>query len=196
MLEDIAGYCRASSTRAKPTVLDEDNTASMYRDTTGWTIHRKRAWTALLNGCHYDYIDFSITVGSETGTLASQAGIRTWMDHLSQFISSFDVVHSKLAADWIAASPQHLTISGLTANGSDFIAYLADSRELSDSHAGDAIKGTLSIHLPAGNYDVSLFSPTTGGSSPAIRIKGGALATLTLPLFNQDIAVRATRVQD
>jgi len=195
MLDDVAAYCHAAAARPKPTVLDEDNTASMYRDTTGWTIHRKRAWTAVLNGCHYDYIDFSITVGSETGTVTSQAGIRAWMEHLSGFMSSFDFVHSKLATEWIAASPQHLTVSGLAANGNDYIAYLADSRELSDAHAGDAIEGTFSIKLPQGSYDISLYSPMTGGYSPAIRIQGGATQTLTLPPFKQDIAVRATLVK-
>ena len=47
----------------KPMIMDEDNCASLYRDEVGWTIHRKRAWTALLSGSHYDYIDFSINVG-------------------------------------------------------------------------------------------------------------------------------------
>ena len=104
-LDQVAGFCRATVRRPKPVVLDEDNTASMYRDTTGWTIHRNRAWAALLSGCHYDYIDFSITVGSERGTVASQSGIRTWMQHLSEFMASFDYTHAKLAADWVAGYP-------------------------------------------------------------------------------------------
>ena len=86
-LDQVAGFCRATYALPKPAVLDEDNAASMYRDTTGWTIHRKRAWAALMNGCHYDYIDFSITVGNESGTPASQRGIRSWMQHLSEFAS-------------------------------------------------------------------------------------------------------------
>ena len=81
-LDGVQDFCRATYSQPKPVVLDEDNTASMYRDMTGWTIHRKRAWTALLSGCHYDYIDFSITVGSEAGTAASRAAIRSWMQHL------------------------------------------------------------------------------------------------------------------
>src|SRR6201996_1256700 len=87
-LDQVADFCRSTDAHPKPVVLDEDNTASMYRDLTGWTIHRKRAWTALFNRCHYDYIDFSITVGNETGTPASQRAIRTWMEHLSDFMAS------------------------------------------------------------------------------------------------------------
>ena len=63
----MAQFSRDVYPEKKPVVQDEDNTASIYRDTVGWTIHRKRAWTSLLNGSHYDYIDFSITVGNEAG---------------------------------------------------------------------------------------------------------------------------------
>ena len=82
VLKDFRDFCRASQAFRKPCVPDEDNTASMYRDPIGWTIHRKRAWIALFSQCHYDYIDFSITVGSETGTRQSNRMLRTWMKHL------------------------------------------------------------------------------------------------------------------
>jgi hypothetical protein len=191
MLADVGRFCHAAYSRPKPTVLDEDNTASIYRDTAGWTIHRKRAWTALLNGCHYDYIDFSITVGSESGTTASHAGIRAWMQYLSEFMASFDIVHSQPATDWIAEYPTHLVVSGLSASGHDYIAYLADSRELNDPNAGEAIAGSISLTLPPGNYDVSLYSPTSGEYSPAIQVRGGAKIAMDLPRFRQDLAIRA-----
>jgi hypothetical protein len=192
MLDGVGNFCRAAYSRPKPTVLDEDNTASLYRDTTGWTIHRKRAWTALLNGCHYDYIDFSITVGSESGTVASQTGIRIWMQRLSEFMSSFDFVHSKPDTGWIAAYPEHLVTSGLSSSGHDYVVYLADSRELTDPHAGESIGGSVSLTLPPGNYDVSLYSPTGGEPSPAIQVKGGSTNLMMLPQFKQDIVIRAT----
>jgi hypothetical protein len=192
-LEGVRGFCRASFSQPKPVVLDEDNTASMYRDTTGWTIHRKRAWTALLSGCHYDYIDFSITVGNEGGTTASKAQIRSWMQHLSDFMASFDYVHSKLENDWIEAYPQHLVASGLSAAGKDFVAYLADSREVSDSSAGEPIAGEITVTLPPGTYDVSLYSPVSGEYSPAVEVKGGEKSVMKLPAFKQDIVIRAIR---
>ncbi len=192
-LDQVAGFCKATYPLPKPTVLDEDNAASMYRDTTGWTIHRKRAWTALLNGCHYDYIDFSITVGSESGTTASRREIRAWMQHLSEFMTSFDFVHSKVDHGWIAEYPANLAVSGMSASGRDYIAYLADSRELMDTAAGQAIQGSLALTLPSGSYDVSLYSPTTGESSPAIAVKGGGRSVLMLPQFRQDIVIRAIR---
>ena len=193
MLERVAGFCRATDSRPKPVVLDEDNTASMYRDMTGWTIHRKRAWTALLSRCHYDYIDFSITVGSEGGTPASQRAIRSWMQHLSEFMASFDFIHAQLAPEWVATYPQHLTASGLSIPGRDYVAYLADSREVEDPAAGAAIGGTVSLSLPPGVYDVRLYSPVTGEYSPAIEMKGGGKSELVLPPFKEDLVLRATR---
>ena len=192
-LGQVASFCKASYSYPKPVVLDEDNAASLYRDTTGWTIHRKRAWTALLNGCHYDYIDFSITVGNESGSAASRQEIRTWMQHLSEFMASFDFVHSKPDVSWIAEYPANLLASGLSESGRDYVAYLADSRELTDPAAGETIKGGISLSLPSGRYSVSLYSPITGEYSPAIEVKGGGRSVLTLPQFKQDVVIRATR---
>jgi hypothetical protein len=192
-LAQVAGFCKAAWALKKPTALDEDNAASMYRDTAGWTIHRKRAWTALTNGCHYDYIDFSITVGNERGTKASQAGIRVWMQHLSEFMATVDFVHAAPDANWMRAYPKGLVVSGLVTGERDFVGYLADGRELTDPSAGGTIEGSVTLTLPAGEYDVSLYSPVTGESSPAVMVKGGAETVVALPAFRQDIVVRAKR---
>jgi hypothetical protein len=193
MLDQVASFCRATDSSPKPVVLDEDNTASIYRDMTGWTIHRKRAWTALLSGCHYDYIDFSITVGSERGTAASQKAIRPWMEHLSEFMTSFDFIHSQLTPGWVASYPQHLIASGLSVSQRDYVAYLGDSREVGDPAVGEAISGNVSLSLPPGVYDVRLYSPVTGEYSPAIEVTGGGKSSLALPPFKEDIVLRATR---
>jgi hypothetical protein len=191
-LPDIAQFCRAAYSQKKPTVLDEDNTASMYRDPVGWTIHRKRAWTALLSGSHYDYIDFSITVGSEAGTPMSRSHIRSWFQHLSEFMTSFDFVHSDLAPDWVQQLPQNVTIAGLQAGARDYVAYLADNREVTDASTGQPIAGTVRLALPAGRFQVSLYSPVSGESSPGIAVESNG--SFSLPAFSHDIVIRATRV--
>jgi hypothetical protein len=196
MLDGVAGYCRAASSRPKPTVLDEDNAASMYRDITGWTIHRKRAWTALLSGCQYDYIDFSITVGSEAGTAAAQKGIRPWMQNLSEFMQSYDFVHGSPDTSWIGSYPGHLKVSALSNSVHDYVAYLADDRELNEPGAGDAFDGSVDLLLPGGKYLVSIYSPTTGESSPGIEVAGGVKSKVMLPRFQQDIVIRAKLVDE
>lgn len=192
MLQQVGDYCRSAYAHNKPSVLDEDNAASMYRDTIGWTIHRKRAWTALFSGCHYDYIDFSITVGNEIGTPQSQAGIRSWMEHLSTFIADYDLMHSRPNTDWIHGVPEHLAISALVSSGGDYVAYLGDAREVTDPSAGQSIEGTITLNLPSGAYNLLLYSPVTGEASPGIKIQGGANQKLALPSFREDLVIRAT----
>ena len=157
-------------------------------------IHRKRAWTALLNGGHYDYIDFSITVGRERGTPESRRAIRTWMQHLSEFMNSFDYIHSKVDGEWIKAVPEHLIISSsATADGGDFAVYLADSREVSAPSYGSAVTGAVTISLPSGRYLARLYSPASGEYSPGIAVSGGKNVDINLPGFRHDMLLRVTR---
>lgn len=166
----------------------------MYRDEVGWTIHRKRAWMAVICGGHYDYIDFSIQVGLEAGTEESRRKIRSWMKDLSEFIHSFDFIHARSEPTWIEAKPAHLVDATLSIPGSDYVAYLADGRELSDATAGQPISGPVAFRLPEGNYRVCLYSPATGGYSPCAQVRGGGRATFDLAPFEQDIALRVKRV--
>jgi hypothetical protein len=186
-------FCLAVHKQAKPTVLDEDNCASIYRDEIDWTIHRKRAWMAVMCGAHYDYIDFSITVGREAGTRDSRRKIRTWMRNLSEFIHAFDFIHAKPLPDWITNKPDSLVAATLAVEGKDYITYLADAREVTDAAAGQAISGKISFVLPPGSFRVSLYSPTTGVYSPAIPLEGGKAVRLELLPFQHDLVIRATR---
>jgi Family of unknown function (DUF6298)/Cellulase (glycosyl hydrolase family 5) len=194
-LKDFREFCRAAQAFGKPCVPDEDNAASMYRDTVGWTIHRKRAWTALFSGAHYDYIDFSITAGSETGTPGSSRQIRTWMKHLCDFMQTIDFVHARTVPDWIANKPAHVVDSTLAFPNGDYVAYLADDREVTDPAYGQAISGKLSLRLPAGHYQVSFYSPTSGLDSPAVLVDGDE-KSVDLPLapFEHDLVIRMKHV--
>jgi hypothetical protein len=190
MLAEMAAFCRAAGRSAKPCVMDEDNAASLYRDPTGWTIHRKRAWMAAMSQAHYDFIDFSITVGSEEGTKASSAQIRTWMKHLSEFVHGFDFVHARPLPDWIDEKPQPLVSATLAVPGKYYAAYLADAREVSDPACGRPISGEIRFCLPEGNYQARFYSPTAGVRSPGLRVQGGSASiTLDLPEFRHDLVI-------
>jgi hypothetical protein len=149
-----------------------------------------------MSQAHYDYIDFSITVGSEAGTKESSVQIRTWMKHLSEFIHALDFIHAQPLTDWIEQKPAHLVAAALVRPGKEYVAYLADSREVTDQSAGEPIAGSLTLRLPAGEYLASLYSPTTGGESPAVKLRGGG-ETITLELvpFRHDVVVRVRRAE-
>ncbi|MGO8735658.1 MAG: hypothetical protein ACLQVM_23000 [Terriglobia bacterium] len=192
-LKDFRDFFLAAQHEPKPCISDEDNAASMYCDEVGWTIQRKRAWMAVMCGAHYDFIDFSIKAGQEAGTEESRKMIRTWMRHLSEFIHSFDFIHAQPVAGWIESQPEHLVEATLAKHGSDYIAYLADSREISDPTAGQPISGRIVFLLPKGTYRVCFYSPSTGLYSPGIQVQGGNRVTLEIPSFEQDIVLRASR---
>ncbi len=196
MLDGIAQFSRAVYPSAKPVVMDEDNAASMYRDLTGWTIHRKRAWTALMNGAHYDYIDFSITVGSETGTRESQAAIRSWMKHLSRFFHAFDFIPAKPMPELIRSTPANTVASALGHPGTSYIVYVADARETAEMRpeAAGTVQGKLLLDLPAGDYALRYYSPVEGTYSPALMLHGKQGAEIDLAPAQHDIALRIDRI--
>jgi hypothetical protein len=190
-LTDFRDFFLAAQHEPKPCI--EDNAASMYCDDVGWTIQRKRAWMAVMCGGQYDYIDFSIQAGQEAGTEESRKKIRTWMRHLSEFIHSFDFVHAQPVPGWIESKPEHLVEAILAKPGSDYIAYLADSRELSDPTAGQPISGPIVFGLPAGTYRVYFYSPIAGVYSVGVRVQGGDRVTLEIASFEQDVVFRVKR---
>jgi len=189
MLSEFRDFCRAVYSEKKPVVMDEDNAASLYRDDTGWTIHRKRAWTALFSGAHYDYIDFSITVGSEAGTEESREKVRTWMKHLSEFFHSFDFVRSQPLMNWVDNKPEFVIDSSLAIPGEEYIVYLADAREVGDIKSGEAIQAKLLLRLPAGRYQACFYSPVTGNYSPALTLSSNGKAEFDLPAFRDDLVL-------
>lgn len=192
-LAEFREFFLATYPAHKPTISDEDNCASCYRDRIGWTIHRKRAWMAVMCGAHYNYIDFSLQVGVEAGTEESRRSIRTWLKNLSEFIHTFDFIGAKPMPDWIESSPAPLISTSLAAVGKDYVAYLADPREVTDPSAGRPVSGSVSFALPPGSYVASFYSPRSGCYSPGVGVSGGRTITLEMQPFEDDIVLRVTR---
>lgn len=192
-LRALRDFCLAAYREKKPLNCDEDNVASRFRDYDGWTIHRKRAWTTLLCGAHYDYIDFSIWPHLETGTPESQRCIRTWMKHLSEFIHSIDLARAAPMPGRLEQQPEHTVESVFGVEGEDYAIYLADSRELDEPDAGRTIAGVMAFDLPPGRFEMAAFSPETGLYSPWVPIPGGPVQIET-PSFRHDIALRIKRM--
>jgi hypothetical protein len=189
-LANFRQYCLDTYPEPKPMNLDEDNAASQYKNLAGWTLHRKRAWTALFCGCHYDMIDFSIINYCETGTPESQEHLRTWMKHLSEYIHSVDLVRARPAPEVVHACPEHVLPSVLAVEGEDYSIYLADCREWDEPGLGDPIDSELILDLPEGDYQIASYSPLSGLYSPWFPYRAGASTRLVLPQFMHDIVLR------
>lgn len=203
-LRALRDYGQATYAESKPLNQDEDNVASQYKDVDGWTIHRKRAWTVVLSGGHYDYIDFSIINYCEIGTPESQRHIRSWMKVLSEFIHSLDLARAHPLVGLLQEQPPHTLEVAFGIEGEDYAIYLADERELPaarglpdgdkmDPGAGRPLGGHITLDLPDGVYQVACFDPKTGLYSPAIQIRGGRSIRLAAPTFVHDLMLRLTR---
>lgn len=204
-LRALRDYGLATYAEAKPLNQDEDNVASQYKDVEAWTIHRKRAWTVLMSGGHYDYIDFSIINYCEAGTPESQRTIRSWLKYLSEFIHSIDLARARPLMGLVQELPPHTLEVAFGVEGEDYCIYLADEREeaaalgLPDGDhqergAGQPISGQITLGLPEGDYQVACFDPKTGLYSPAIKINGDrSRLHLTVPEFIHDLVLRIRR---
>jgi len=189
-LRAVRDYCLATYDEPKPLNLDEDNAASQYKDFDGWTIHRKRAWTTLLSGAHYDYIDFSIINYCEAGTTESQACIRSWMKHLSSYVHAIDLVRARPVTGFVTSQPEHVLASVLAVGDEEYHVYLADERELDEPGCGSAIAGRIVVDLPDRKCDLACYSPATAQFSPTVTIDGGDGVEVALPEFEHDVALR------
>ncbi len=190
-LAEFRDFFLMASKQPKLSISDEDNAASLYLDDTGWTIDRKRAWMAVMCAAHYNFIDFSIQAHVEAGTEESKRKIRSWMKNLSGFIHDFDFIHASPAQDWILSVPEHVVSAGLAIRGKDYVAYLADRREVTESSAGNPISGTISIQLPEGDYRIHFYSPVSGEYSQPQTARGGGTIRVVLATFEHDIVLRA-----
>jgi len=192
-LQAVRDFALATYDEPKPLNYDEDNAATQYKEPEGWTVHRKRAWTSLLSGTHYDMIDFSILPYLPAGTAESRKGIRTWFKHLSGFIHSIDLVAARPLAGWVREKPAQVLESVLAVEGKDYCVYLADQREIGEKGFGDAISGALGFDVPPGEYAVSCFRPEEGCSAALCDVDGGEGVRFELPIFRHDIVIRIKR---
>lgn len=201
-LRALRDYGLATYPEPKPLIQDEDNIASQYKDVEAWTIHRKRAWTTLLTGGHYDYIDFSIINYCESGTPESRRHIRRWLHYLSDFIHSLDLTRAQPLTGLVLEQPAHTLDVVFGVEAEDYCLYLADERECAsardlpdgdglDRGAGQPISGQVILALPPGRYQAACFNPQTGQYSPVVALEAGpAGLRVDLPSFHHDLVVR------
>ncbi len=194
-LEGVHYLWTACHSAGKPLVFDEDNAATFFRNDMGWTIQRKRAWTVVCSGGHYDMIDFSIqSGGQEQGTPESREKLRSWMRHLSAFIHTVDFVHTVPVRGFCVRLPEHTLAATLVNPGQEYVIYVADVREADERGSGEPCEGPLAFTLPRQKYEVKLYDPVSGGYSAQTWQLDGGDVTLQLPPFVHDVVVHITAV--
>ncbi len=192
-LQAVRDFCLLACRYQRPLVLDEDNSATMYREPGGWTIHRKRAWTAVCCGAHYNCIDFSVAPWVECGTPTSQAGLRTPFGALCRWINSIDLISARPLTDTVKQAPEHVLPLAFGDAERELLVYLPDAREI-DEGEGAPICGELTMNLAEGDWMLSSIDPMTGCESPAIVVAGGPGTVVQIPAFVHDLALHLIRI--
>jgi len=189
-LGEYRAFCLDTYKEGKVLNMDEDNVASEYREYEGWIIHRKRAWTTVMCGAHYDYIDFSIQTACPAGTPESRKYIRSWFKHLQSYLETMDLAACRPLNDCVAEAPEHTISSVMGVDGREYHVYIADARETDDPEYGGKTLGRLVLDTTPGEYTASVYSPESGQFSIGIDITGGKGTEVILPPFIHDVLIR------
>lgn len=191
-LGELKDYCIDTWSEGKPLNIDEDNIASRFMDYEGWTIHRKRAWTSLFSGAHYDYIDFSIGVHCPEGTPESQKFLHKWYKTIREYMTTVDIVECEPLENVITSCPKEVLCSVFGNPGRQYNLYIADKRERDDKSCGEMISGEISLNIEKGEYDIKYFSPEQGIVISEYSAMGNP-AKLLFPEFRHDLVIQLNR---
>ena len=166
-LREYKEFCQQARALGGAISLDEDNNASRFMDDRGWTIHRQRAWIALLSGCHYDFIDFSILPGRERSTEDGRRLLRARFGTLARFWEENRIWSTVLGDQSKAEAPEGCTalvVRDGRAPAKVHYVYVAAEvpNDLAIPFSDKAIEGALRLDLPAGDYLTYWFAPGTG----------------------------------
>lgn len=154
--------------------------------------YRKEGWEFILaGGALYNNLDYSFVAGYEDGTFKyhdKQPGggtpeLRKQLSFLKNFIESFDFIRMRPDRNFRFKSGSAARVHLLSEEGTQYAGYVL--------HGG---KGTLSLPVPAGRYEVQWLDPASGKTllSEVRKHDKGHLA-LESPAYTFDIALRVIR---
>lgn len=189
-LAEYQAYCRKLRALDGAVNLDEDNNASRFMDERGWTIHRQRAWIALLSGCYYDFIDFSILPGRERGTDDDRRLLRARFGALARFWAENGIWATVIDDEAAAQAPDGCTALAVRdpASGARYV-YVAGqtSADVTVPFTAVPVGGELHLNVPEGQYLTYWFSPETGHYFGWETHRSSGQLRLTLPRATNDV---------
>jgi Cellulase (glycosyl hydrolase family 5) len=165
-LREYKAFCRRVRALDGAVNLDEDNNASRFMDERGWTIHRQRAWIALVSGCHYDFIDFSVLAGRERSTADGRRLLRGRFGTLARFWEENQIWSTVLDDGAEPTIPEGCTavVARDQRPPGTFYVYVAAevSSDLAVPCVDRPVEGALEVIIPPGDYLSYWFAPETG----------------------------------
>ncbi len=162
--------------------------------------YRTEAWDFIVaGGGLFNHLDYSFTVGNETGTFIVEKGqpggggknLRSQLQILAKTIRSYDFVsmepHSDLVSGWF---PQAVTIRVLAHPGKEYLVYINNRQDWQDTIPQQPVKATFWLRLIEGKYS-SKWINTLTGEKTAFELKKGnnGVVEINTPEFTGDIAL-------
>ncbi len=151
--------------------------------------YRREGWEFILaGGGLFNNLDYSFTAGHEKGTFkypakqpgGGSAALRSQLSYLKNFMYRFDFIHLKPDSTILEVeSPVDVDAYALTDAGKQYAIYFFGGHQV---HFG--------LEMPAGNYSIEWMNPVTGKYKKDMLKHSGGKATLTSPIYKEDIALR------
>jgi len=150
--------------------------------------YRIEAWAFLLaGGGLFNHLDYSFVAGHEDGSFrypdsqpgGGNAGFRKQMKLLGDFLRGFDFIHMR-------PDP------AILGEGMPGYALANRSKEIA-VHFGKAGLKEVTLHLPDGSWNAEWVDTQTGKVTAGGAHAGGKKATLAVPAYDTDIALRLRR---
>jgi hypothetical protein len=169
---------------------------------------RVEAWDFILHGGGaYDNLNWEYTPNKPAGTPGADT-IRQYLQHLQRFMSGFDFIKMRDAADIVSKAPAKAILRVLANPGKQYALYIHHSNphdivpptgQFISKYEADAasFRDTFVLSLPAGTYRASWYDPAGGhwmGAAVTFHQAGG-VHTFHSPLFTPDIALSLTLVK-
>jgi len=161
------------------------------------TLYRAEAWGFILaGGALYNNLDYSFVAGHERGDFVYPAQspgggnpeFRRQMTVLRDFINSFDFVRMKPSKEFLNSSvPERIQTNALMEHGKQYAAHFFDH----DNPAPQSL--SLTLRLPAGDYDIEWVDVLSGQPTKRERVKSPGVIAITSPEFRREIALSIRR---
>ena len=161
------------------------------------TPYRMEAWAFILaGGALYNNLDYSFVAGHERGDFVYPAKspgggnpeFRRQLTVLRDFINSFDFVRMKPDQGFLKSGvPAKMQANALMETGKQYAAHFFD-------HGNPAPQSlSLTLLLPAGDYDIKWVDVLSGKPTKRQRVKSSGSITITSPEFQREIALSIRR---
>ncbi|MCA9183530.1 MAG: hypothetical protein KDA51_18845 [Planctomycetales bacterium] len=180
-------------------VVAKDPPLSLHPDNPHYFLWRGQPTVLITSAEHYGAVlnlDYSFVAGHEGGDFEYPAtqpgggnpGFRQQMTVLRDFINSFDFVRMHPNTEFMSGGvPEKMQVYPLAEAGQQYAAYFVEADNLAQQSF------SLTVDLPAGEYDIEWIDVLSGQSTHGERVKSPDTKTIHSPKFQREIALSIRR---